>query len=52
LPPTRQLNSTIFPLTTAADFGSTVNVGGSPKPEVQWFLNGQLLRSGGKISIV
>ncbi|CAF1262379.1 unnamed protein product, partial [Rotaria sordida] len=27
-------------------------VAGSPKPEVQWFLNDKLLHSGGKISIV
>ncbi|CAF4411341.1 unnamed protein product, partial [Rotaria sp. Silwood2] len=27
-------------------------VAGSPKPEIQWFLNDKLLQSGGKISIV
>ncbi|CAF1491714.1 unnamed protein product, partial [Adineta ricciae] len=33
-----------------AEFNCRVE--GSPKPDVQWFFNGKLLRSGGKISIV
>ncbi|CAF3618249.1 unnamed protein product [Rotaria sordida] len=47
---------TVEPKSTAGVKGKMVEfncrVVGSPKPEVQWFLNGQLLRSGGKISIV
>ncbi|CAF2489671.1 unnamed protein product [Rotaria sp. Silwood2] len=52
IPPT----FTIEPKSAAGVKGKMVEfncrVAGSPKPEVQWFLNGQLLRSGGKISIV
>ncbi|CAF4656912.1 unnamed protein product, partial [Rotaria socialis] len=52
IPPT----FTVEPKSAAVVKGKMVEfncrVGGSPKPEVQWFLNGQLLRSGGKISIV
>jgi len=44
------------PKTTAVVKGKTAEfisrIAGSPKPDVQWFLNGTLLRSGGKISAV
>ncbi|CAF0916357.1 unnamed protein product [Adineta ricciae] len=46
---------TVEPKTAQAVKGTTAEficrVAGSPKPEVQWFLNGQALHSGGKISV-
>ncbi|CAF3575459.1 unnamed protein product [Adineta steineri] len=52
IPPT----FTVEPKTTQVVKGNTAEFNcriiGSPKPEVQWFLNGKILHSGGKISIV
>lgn len=52
VPPTftQQPTAAAVPKGKLAEFNCRVE--GSPKPEIQWFLNGKPLRAGGKISIV